>query len=306
MMPVTRGGATLSDINTGFKTTFNNAFKGVTPTVGTIAMEVPSTVAEENYNWLGNFPQIREWAGDRILQNLSRWSYSIKNKKFESTVTVKGDAIEDDQYGVFSPLMAEMAREAALHPDRLAYEALLAGFASPCYDGQNFFDAEHPVTDEKDQVQLVSNMQAGAGPAWFLIDASRSFRPLVYQKRRGYRFVSMDQPNSHNVFWQDEYVYGCDGRSNVGYGLWQLAFGSKAELTHENYEAARAAMINFTRDGGGKLGVCPTHIVCGAALEGAARRVVNNDTRIVVVGDNQVVVSNEWKGTAQILSTPYL
>lgn len=309
-MLVSKSGASLADIFSGFKTNFNKGFEGAKSTIATIAMEVPSTAAEETYAWLGTFPMIREWVGDRVVHNLAAWAYTIKNKNFEMTVSVGGNQMEDDQYGLFSPLMLEMGREAAIHPDRLAYALLNEGFNSLCYDGQNFFDPDHPVEGADGAVTTVSNMQAGAGPAWFLIDASRQLRPLVHQKRRAYRFVSLDNPNDANVFWKNEYVYGCDGRSNVGFGLWQLAFGSKAALTHENYEAARTAMASFTKDGGAKLGITPTHLVVPQELEGAARRVVKNGTRVITVGTEEasqdVVISNEWQDTADLLVSAYL
>jgi len=28
----------------------------------------------------------------------------------------------------------------------------------------------------------------------------------------------------------DEYLYGADGRSNAGYGFWQMAYGSAGEV----------------------------------------------------------------------------
>lgn len=305
MMLVTKNGSTLGDIFNGFKLTFNQGFAGAKSTIKTVAMEVPSTAAAENYSWLGSFPTIREWLGDRIINNLAASTFTITNKNFESTVRVNGNQMEDDQYGLFSPFMMEMGREAGIHPDRLAYSLLNTGFTQKCYDGQNFFDTDHLVDDGS-----VSNMQAGSGPAWFLIDASRQLRPLVYQKRRDYRFVSLDKAGDANVFWQNEYIYGCDGRSNVGFGLWQLAFGSKAALTHENYEAARAAMASFTRDGGFKLGITPTHLIVPNELEGAARRVVKNSDRTITVGEapntSTVVIANEWQGTAELIVSPYL
>lgn len=311
-MLVSRSGASLNDIFTGFKMAFNNGFEGAKSTIAVIAMEVPSSASEENYAWLGSFPTIREWVGDRIITNLSAWKYTIKNKNFETTVSVDGNQMEDDQYGIFAPLMVEMGREAAIHPDKMAYSLLKEGFTTACYDGQYFFDTDHPVEGSAGLVHSVSNMQAGGGPAWFLIDASRQLRPLVFQNRRAYRFVSLDKANDGNVFWRNEYIYGCDGRSNVGFGLWQLAFGSKAALTHENYEAARAAMSSFTRDGDTKLGITPTHLVVPQELEGAARRIVKNDTRVIAVAGAEpdtttsVVISNEWKDTAELVVPAYL
>ena len=44
--------------------------------------------------------------------------------------------------------------------------------ARACYDGQNFFDTDHPVGEQGSQ-ETVSNVQTGAGPAWYLLDTTR-------------------------------------------------------------------------------------------------------------------------------------
>ena len=53
------------------------------------------------------------WIGDRVVQNLSVHDYAIKNKSFESTVGIPREAIEDDQYGAYAPLMAQLGQDAA-------------------------------------------------------------------------------------------------------------------------------------------------------------------------------------------------
>jgi len=205
-------------------------------------------------------------------------------------------------------MLQELGRAAGEHPDQLIFALLAAGFASNCYDGQFFFDTDHPVGDgASGPVVSVSNMQAGAGPAWFLLDTSRAIKPLIYQERRPYRLVSKDRPEDDNVFTNKEFVYGCDGRSNAGYGLWQLAFGSKAELTPANYEAARAAMMAFKGDEGRPLNIRPDVLVAPPSLEGAAMRLLNNGTRIEIVGENDtpVAVQNEWANTAKPIVTAW-
>ena len=151
-------------------------------------------------------------------------------------------------------------------------------------------------------------MQSGAGPAWFLLDTSRALKPLIYQERRPYRLVSKDRPEDDNVFNNKEFVYGVDGRSNAGFGLWQLAFGSKAELTPANYEAARAAMMAFKGDEGRPLNIRPDVLVAPPSLEGAAMRLLNNGTRVEIVGENDtpVAVQNEWANTAKPIVTAWV
>ncbi|WP_261949086.1 Mu-like prophage major head subunit gpT family protein [Paenibacillus melissococcoides] len=48
--------------------------------MGTVATKVPSTTGEENYKWLGKMPRMREWVGDREIQNLQASDYTIKTK----------------------------------------------------------------------------------------------------------------------------------------------------------------------------------------------------------------------------------
>lgn len=61
-------------------------------------MEVPSVSREENYKWLGQIPRMREWVGEREIQNLSASDYTIKNKDFELTIAVPRNDIEDGNY----------------------------------------------------------------------------------------------------------------------------------------------------------------------------------------------------------------
>jgi phage major head subunit gpT-like protein len=65
-----------------------------------------------------------------------------------------------------------------------------------------------------------------------------------------------------------------DSRNAAGYGFWQLAFGSKAALTVERFEAAYDAMAAFKGDNGQKLGVKPTHLLCGTSNRAAAETIL--------------------------------
>jgi phage major head subunit gpT-like protein len=201
-----------------------------------------------------------------------------------------------------------MGRSAAELPDELVFGLLKAGFTTPCYDGQYFFDADHPV-GVNNAVVSVSNFQGGTGEPWFLLDCSRPLKAMIFQERRALgALVRKDQPDDDNVFWRKEFVYGSDGRCNAGFGLWQLAHASRQPLTPANYEAARKAMMALRGDEGRPLGVKPDVLVCGSALEGAAMRLLNNGTRIEIPDGSTtpVAVQNEWAGTAKPIVTAWL
>lgn len=185
--------ANLSTLFNAFNAAFTRGFGGAETAYERIAMKVPSGATEETYGWLGQFPRMREWVGDRIVQNLSAQTYTVKNRKFENTVSVDRDAIEDDRYGVFTPIMEELGRAASEHPDELVFSLLKQGFATVCYDGQYFFDTDHPVVGSDGAVQSYSNSQGGTGTPWFLLDTSRAVKPIVYQERVPYRLTALTE-----------------------------------------------------------------------------------------------------------------
>lgn len=129
----------------GFKTIFQQAFTTSAPNYTKVATVVPSATKSEEYKWLGDVPRMREWLGDREIQNLSSYGYEIKNKDFELTIGIDRNDIEDDTIGIYSPLIQTMGQSAALHPDEIIFPLLAAGFATKCYDGSNFFDTAHKV-----------------------------------------------------------------------------------------------------------------------------------------------------------------
>lgn len=290
--------ALLSALFTGYKALFQQAFAGAPSFWEKVAMLVPSTTAEEQYPWLADLADLREWIGDRVVKALAVHSYAIRNKTFEQTIGVSRDAIEDDTYGIFGPRFTMLGDNAKRHPDKLIFALLKAGFTTPCYDGQYFFDTDHPVTIGGQTVS-VSNSGGGAGDPWFLFDTTRPVKPLIFQKRRDYNLVSLDRSTDERVFMRNEYLYGVDARVNVGFGFWQMAYGSRQPLDADSYAAARAAMQSLKNESGSSLGIMPNLLVVPPSLESAARKLLKNE---LTTGG----ATNEWFGTADVLNVPYL
>ncbi|NYZ12882.1 hypothetical protein HL658_09990 [Azospirillum sp. RWY-5-1] len=283
----------LRSLYIAFRTDFQMAFAGVTPRWSTVATLVPSTTGSNEYGWLKAFPRVREWIGDRQVNNLGQADYTIKNKDYESTIGVDRNDIEDDNIGIYKPVVTEFGRSAASFPDELVYGLLAAGWDTLCFDGQYFFDTDHPVLAADGSETSYANTDGGSGAPWFLLDDTRAIKPVLYQERKKFQFVAMDSLTDENVFNRKEFLYGIDGRCNVGFSFPQLCWGSKQDLTATRYAAARAAMMALKGDHGRPLGIRPTLLVCGASNEGAARKLLMNE-----LGDGGV--SNEWKGTARL------
>ena len=135
----------LKTIFVNLKTIFNNAFSAAPSQWQQIAMLVPSTGKSNDYAWLSNFPKMQKWVGEKAVKALSASKYSIENDDFEATVEVDRNDIDDDNLGIYKP-QAEMAGfSAAQLPDEIVFALVNAAFSAKCYDGQYFFDVDHPV-----------------------------------------------------------------------------------------------------------------------------------------------------------------
>lgn len=293
--------ALITALNTGFRSDFQTAFSAAMAAsqYQKIATVVPSSTASNTYGWLGQWPGFREWIGDRVLNDMAASAYQITNKQYESSVSVKQTDIEDDNVGVYRPMMAEMGRAAAVFPDQLVFELLKAGDSTACYDGQNFFDADHPVYPNADGTGTavsVSNIDAGSGIPWYLLDTSRSMKPMIFQNRKPPNFVPMIKPDDESVFMKGVYRYGVDTRCNVGFGFWQMAYLSQNTLDAEHYAAARAAMMSQKADGGRPLGIVPNLLLVPAPLEAAARTLILKDAD----------QGNPWYKTVEVVVCPWL
>ena len=292
-------GTTLKTLGTSFNALFSGGVGQVTGQRDQIASTVPSSTKTNEYSWLGELPGMKEWIGDRTINQLKGHGYAIENRDFEHTIEVKRTDILDDNIGQYSMMFTAQGRAAAAHPEQLVWGALAAGHTSNCYDGQFFFDTDHPVIDANGVVQNVSNSIAGAGNAWFLIDDAQPIKPIIFQERQAMRWIAQDNPENPEVFNRNVFKYGVDYRANVGYGMWQFAVRSQAVLNAVNYEAARVLLANMTGDYGRRIGARGRLLVVPTAEEGNGVRLLNNQM-------NAAGASNEWAGTAKLLVSDWL
>lgn len=141
--------ANLQGLNVTYSTLFNKSMENTATHRHLVATTVPSGSGKQDYKWLGSMPGMRKWIGEREIQNLASHGYTIENESFEMTVNVPRNDIEDDQYGVYAPLMSAMGESAAMYPDELVYGMLPLGFKEKCYDGKAFFAEDHEVGELK-------------------------------------------------------------------------------------------------------------------------------------------------------------
>lgn len=265
--------ASLAALQQGFNAAFQQGFAGTTPSYDLVAMTVPSTARAETYGWMKDMPGMREWVGPRVINNLEAQAAELVNKTYEHTIGVSVDDIEDDRLGLYNTRFAQQGEVARRHPDSLVWGALRSGFEAKGFDGKTYFGGNHTTCNEKGKEVAWSNLiGSGSGPAWFLMDLSRSFmKPLIFQNRMSVQQIAKTRADDDAVFIDNQYLYGCKARYVAGFGFHQLAVGSKDTLNATNFEAALLALSSQKRPDGSPLGVRATHLVCGPSSEGKAR-----------------------------------
>lgn len=203
----------LRGIFTGFKTLFAKAFDQSKTLWDKVATLVSSETKEENYKWLGNIPRMREWIGDRQIQNLSASDYTIKNKDYELTIGVDRNDIEDDTLGIYNPAIQDVGQSAATFPDELVFTLLKDGFENKCFDGQPFFSEEHKVGKK-----TVSNKSKKKLSPESYAAARSSIMSLVDENKKSLKLVPNllvvapgEEANARKILLADQ----IDGTTNV-------------------------------------------------------------------------------------------
>jgi phage major head subunit gpT-like protein len=95
-------------------------------TLDDIAMAGSSAGAATVHAWLNQIRGMRKWVGDRVIANIESGRLSVVNDDYENTIEVKRNDIEDDQYGIYAPLMRAMGTSAGMLWMKLAIDALCA------------------------------------------------------------------------------------------------------------------------------------------------------------------------------------
>lgn len=265
---------------------FNGAYQsGEDTECGPWVTKMNLTTESMRFDFLGDDHEFRKWAGQRTFHQIRSFKYQVSYEDFEDGLRVlRRDIINNTISGAsFSAKSLGLAAK-RLAP-RLCAEALDNGADSTslCYDGQPFFDTEHPVGDG-DDITLVSNFIGGSGSdgsgsgdggavssPWYMMDLSRAIKPIISLEREAVRFYSFTNLEDPNVFNNKEFLFAADATHGAGYGLWQTCFRCEDTPTVQKILDIDFAMRDLrgdNKDENGrrkKLAIKPTHIVYGAS-----------------------------------------
>lgn len=148
--------AGFEETSIGLKAVYQKTFNETESKALPLATRIDSNDLSEKYAWLGNFPNMQKWVGDRDVQALTDYGYAITNELYESTITVPNIHLEYDKVGLYKPAIQQMAFEAKQFPSELIADLVVNGTTNTCYDGKMFFAADHEVDST-----VIANMTTG-------------------------------------------------------------------------------------------------------------------------------------------------
>lgn len=131
-----------------------------------VATQVPSSTAKNVYPWMSRLPAFKEWHGDNEDSNVKSRDYTLINKTYRMGFDLSVDDVKDDTIGLFGNVVADAGRARAEFPDLNVFETLEAGDSSVCWDGQFFYDTDHPVDIDDSSKGQFSNLLIGATYDW--------------------------------------------------------------------------------------------------------------------------------------------
>jgi len=135
---------------TDLTTIFNDAFKAAMEAVQwtKYAMEITSNTKTETHGWINQLPGMREWIGPRVANNIESKALVIPNKKYEGTIEIEREDIEDDKTDLYRNIRVPgLAGEAAMFPEQLVLQSLITGQTDLWADDVAFFSDSRKFGD---------------------------------------------------------------------------------------------------------------------------------------------------------------
>ena len=102
-----------------------------------IAMAFVASGSATQHSWIEQLHGIHEWVGSRVINNAKLGKLTVINRDFENTISISRNEVEDDNYGVYAPLIGMMGSDAENLWKKLCIEALLGN--GEWADGNPFF-----------------------------------------------------------------------------------------------------------------------------------------------------------------------
>lgn len=129
------------------------SLQGEGPLVDAVTMKTRSKAKSVDYHFLHSFDNMREWIGERRIADFGAETFTIPNKKYESSLRVDRVDVESDSLGLYEPQVRNRVQGYFRLRRQLVADLLENGQASTNtgYDGVPFFSQAHPNDSGADQ-----------------------------------------------------------------------------------------------------------------------------------------------------------
>ncbi len=155
-MTIVNNASALQALFTQFDMRYQSVFEATPVYADKLAMTIPCTTESLTLPWIGKLPTMREWIGDRVVNNALSKFYTITPKLFEDTQGLNKSKIDDDQWGLFaSQIIPQMAMQAKKWPDYRIVDTIRGN--GTWSDGLAFFHASHPVNVDNSALSTYAN-----------------------------------------------------------------------------------------------------------------------------------------------------
>lgn len=133
-----------------------------------IATTIPVGTEQWTAGWIGMLQKMREWIGPRLTNNPAPQTYQVTIQNFEQTNGIDQFKLEDDQWGIYNPIAAFMAMQAAKWPDYQIRDLIQSqgsqtGSRQNCLDGGTFWNTAHAVNYWDASFGTYANDYTGGG-----------------------------------------------------------------------------------------------------------------------------------------------
>ena len=92
-----------------------------------------------NYSWLGDIPGVREWLGSKVYGDLSKYTYSITNRRWYDGFGVHKDAFRRDELDSIRPRIQMLVMNLEDWKAEMIIALLLAAETGVAFDEKPFF-----------------------------------------------------------------------------------------------------------------------------------------------------------------------
>jgi len=143
------------DIYTILKKDFQKGVEEADPVASKLYEVVGSTGESNLYGWFEHLPGFKRWVSGqpRSKRNLNAKDYRVPNRRYEDTIAVPVDAVDDDQLAQYRPAIKALGKVGVLLEDELVFDLFNYGFTGTtaegddvkAYDGQPWFSNSHQV-----------------------------------------------------------------------------------------------------------------------------------------------------------------